>query len=292
MKSLKKIKIGIPRTSIYNKNGVLLKNFFLYLGCKIILSNESNQEAENNLPTDICTYIKSYYKHIMNLTNECDYTVISNCCEYYQQCHKYNKFLNVINCHLSKSHLLVINPRKYEILEYLKIGLKVTKNPLKIIISYILAKEKQKRHNLNKRNCEKNKLNSSKLKVLLVANYNNIENNDVSKYIIKKLEENNIKVLLSSNTPNKEAFIHSSYFEYKNIEKEAKKLVGAIYYYRYSIRGMIYINTNNCTIDKYIINIIKNNIKEIPIAVVDTTEDKKNIDIIINILNKEIDKFK
>ena len=288
MKTKKRIKVGIPRISIYNKKGSLIKNFFLYLGCKIILSNESNINLENNLPINMCNYNKSYYEHIISLTNSCDFIIILNKCEYYQICNKYNNFLSILNCHTDSKQLLTINPYKYELIEYLKIGFKITNNPLRIIISYYLAKQKQKKYHLNKMNHEKNKLNNEKIKILLVANYNNIENNNISKYIINKLKENNITTLLSFNIPTKEAILHSTYFEKKIKEKETKKLIGAIYYYRYCIRGIIYLDIDNCKIDKYIINTIKNDIKEIPIISIEGTKTTDNIDTALKTLIDKI----
>lgn len=284
-------KIGIPRISIYNKDGVLIKNFFLYLGYKIVLSNIEKEKYNNDLVANTCSYIKNYYEHIISLKNSCDYIIISNNCDYYQKCQKYKQLISNINCHLDKSQLLIINQNKIQLLEYLKIGFKLTKNPLKIIISYLLAKEKQRKHNINKINHEKNKLNSTKIKVLMVANYNNIENNIIAKHIINKLKKQDIKVLLSNYTKEKAAIIHSSYYEYKVREKETKKLVGAIYYYRYSIRGIIYLNNKNCLLDKYIINTIRNAIKEIPIINISIEEEIDNIETTLNILIKEINKY-
>ncbi len=289
---MKKIKIGIPRTCIYNKKGVLLKNYLIFLGCKIILSNETNIEKENNLPTDTCNYNKEYFKNIIKQTNSSNYIVIKSNCEYYQKCQKYKKFIDVIKCHIDNSQILMINPYKYELLEYFKMGFKITKNPLRIIVSYYLAKQKQKRYTINKNNYEKNKLNNDKQKVLLIANYNNIENNPITKYIINKLKENNITTLLSSNVKEKEAMLHSSFFENRNISKETKLLVGSIYYYRYCVRGIIYLTIPNCTIDKYIINIVKNEIKEMPIISIETTEIIENIETILKMLTKEISKYK
>ena len=290
---MKKIKIGLPQKCVYNKKGVLLKNFLIYLNCKIIINcEEESNIIEKNLPIDTCSYNKEYYKHITRLINSSDYIIILSNCEYYKKCHKYKELLEVLKCHIDNSQLLIINPYKYEMLEYLKIGLKITKNPLKIIISYYLAKQKQKRYSINKNNYEKNKLNNNQQKILLVSNYNNIENNSKIKYIINKLKDNNITTLLSSNIKDKDAILHSSYFENNNITKEAKKLVGAIYSYKYCVRGIIYLNITTCPIDKYIINIIKNEIKKIPIISIEETEEIENIETILNILIKEISKYK
>ena len=287
---MKKIKIGIPRTSIYNKEGALLKDYFLNLGCKIILSSQVNEQvfAKNNLPTNTCEYIKNYYSHIIKLMNGCDYIVISKYCEYYPSCRKNDYFLKSLACHFSSDQILTINPYKWEVIEYLKIGIKITKNPLRIIISYYLAKQKQKRNNNNKINHQINKLNNNQNKILIVSNYNNLENNDTVDNIINYLKHKNIAVLKSNHTKEKEAIIHSSYFKSGSLSIETKKLVGSIYYYRYCIKGIIYLSSSNCTIDTYIINNIKNDIKEIPIINININEDNLDIETALKILIKNI----
>ena len=128
--------------------------------------------------------------------------------------------------------------------------------------------------------------------MLLVSNYNNIEKNKITKYIIDKLKENNITTLLSSNLKEKEALLHSTYFENRNISKESKKIVGSIYYYKYCVRGIIYLYVTNCILDNYIINIVKNDLKEVPIISIETTENIENIETNLKVLIKEINKYK
>lgn len=291
---MKKPKIGIPRIAYYYKEGVFWKHFFLGLGCKIIMSKETDKEkiknGDNNLATDNCFQNILYFGHIMELSKSCDYILIYTNCSYYTSCINYKIFQNVIKKHLISSQILLFNNKKNNFIETIKIALNLTKNPFKILYSYIYAKDKQKKYNNNLENFEKNKINNQNNKILLVSNYNNIEDKYISSQIINYLSKNNITTLSSNHLSKKEAFFYSKYFNDQYITKDIKQLVGSIYYYQYSIKGIIYLSTNNCKLDNYIYNIIKNEIKNIPIINVESSNNiniETKLELLIDTINKD-----
>lgn len=272
---MRKTIIGIPRTAYYYKDGVFWKHFFLKLGCKIILSSETNKDiiknGNNNLPRNNCFQNKLLFGHIKMLSKSCDYILIYSSCSYYRNCINYKILKNNLNNHLISSQILDYNNNYLEIL---KIASKITKNPIKIIYSYIYAKKKQKNYNNNFKNYEKNKINCDNNKVLIIGNINNIDDKYISNIVINNLKKNNITPLFSNKLSKKEAIFFSKNYKEKISLLEIKRLVGSIYYYEYIIKGIIYIYDANCKVDNYIYEVIKKEFKRIP-----TIDIENNIDI-------------
>lgn len=274
---MKKRIIGIPRTAYYYKEGVFWKHFFLKLGCKIILSSETNnkikENGQNNLTSDNCFQNKLLFGHIKMLSKSCDYILIYSNCSYYNNCINYKILKNNLYNHLISSQILEYNNHKNKYLEIIRIASKITKNPIRIIYSYIYAQKKQNNYNINLENYEKNKLNNQNNKVLLIGNYNNIEDKYISNTIIDRFIKNNVTPLFSNKLSKKEAIFFSNNYKNKINSIEIKRLLGSIFYYEYSIKGIIYISNTNCKLDNYIFDVIKNEFKKIPIIDIKTNND-------------------
>jgi len=279
---MKKIKIGIPRAFLYHRYGVLWKNFFSLLGCKIILSPETNEEivmlGKNNTIDECCLSYKIYIGHVLYLKDKCDYLLVTRICDYGKKekvCTRFNGIYDNIKYLIPKNQIISYNINntkfKYELFGFIKMGFKITKNPIKIIYSYIYAQKKQKTYNLNKENEEKNKLHKSNKKILIISHFYNLNDKYISKYIKEYLEKNDITILCSDNLDNSLASSFSEYFSDTLYWKYSKEMIGALYYYRHQINGIIFISTYPCGIDALVNNlaIYKNNFLPILNLIID-----------------------
>ena len=273
---MKKIKIGIPRAFTYHRYGVLWKYFFQSLGCKLVLSPETNQEildlGINNTLDECCLSYKIYIGHVLYLNDKCDYLLISRICNYGKNdkvCTRFNEIYDNIKYLVPKKKILYYSIEhtkfKYEFLGFIKMGFIITKNPFKIIYSYIIAKKKQKQYDITKENEEKNKLLSKNKKILIISQFYNIKDKFISKYIIDYLTNNDITTLFSNYLDKKIASSFSEYFSDTLYWKYSKEMIGALYYYLHQIDGVIFISTYSCDIDSLVNNlaILKN--KQLPI---------------------------
>lgn len=288
---MKKIKIGIPRAFLYHRYGVLWRVFFESLGCKIILSPETNREiAElgiNNAIDECCLSYKIYLGHALYLKDHCDYILVSRICDYGKKdkvCTRFNGTYDTIKYLVPPSQILVYNIEhtkyKYEFWGFIKMGLKFSKNPIKIIYSYLLAKKKQKLYDINKENEEKNKLSKKKKKILIISHFYNINDKFISSYIKEYLESSNIIPLFSNYLDKKVAASFSEYFSDTLYWKYSKEMIGALYYYQYQISGVIFISTYPCGIDALVNNlaILKNNYLPILNLVIDENITKLSLE--------------
>ncbi|MBQ8218889.1 MAG: hypothetical protein IJZ79_03975 [Bacilli bacterium] len=269
---MKKIKIGIPRAMLYYRYGVLWKTFFENLGLNVVLSPETNREildlGINNTVDECCLSYKIYIGHAIYLSKKCDYILISRACDYGKKdkvCTRFNATFDNLKYLIPESQIIDYNieytKHNYPLPQFIKIGFKFTKNPIKIISSYYYATKKQKIYNQNNYNEERNKLLRNNKKILIISHFYNIKDKYISNYIINYLEKNNITPIFSNNLDRKTATKFSQYFSNTLYWKYSKEMIGSLYYYLHQIDGLIFISTYPCGVDSLVNNLAirKNN---------------------------------
>ena len=273
---MKKIKIGIPRALLYYRYGMLWKTFLEALGCKVMISPETNEEilklGITNTSRNSCISSKIFIGHVIYLAPLCDYILTPKICNYGKNekvCPIINKNYKKIKEYIPKDKILTYEIEhtkyRYEIIGLIKIGLKFTKNIIKILNSYLYAKSKEKEYNLSKNNENINKLSQNKKKILIVSQFYNIQEKILGKKIEEYLLSEKIAPILSNNIDYKTAIFFSEYFEDNVDWKYSKEMIGALYFYKYRVDGIIFISDENCKIDNYINKELMLKNKEIPI---------------------------
>ena len=280
---MKKITIGIPRALYYYRYGILWKNFFSNLGCHVIVSPETNQEiidiGVNNSTKKTCLPYTIFLGHAIYLSKRCDYLLLPRVGDYNKNdkvCPRHSEICDYIRSIISKKQILNlnINHKKYyyQPLELFRIALRITINPIKIIYSYLKASKKQKYYNITKQNEQKNKLLKPNKKVLIVSQFYNTEDSYFINKITKYLEKENIIFLYSNQMEFNVTRPFSEYLGYSIPWKHWQEMVGAIYYYKYQIDGIIILSIDDCPINKLIIPLVINKNKETPTLEICTTE--------------------
>ena len=283
--------IGIPRALLYYRYGVLWKTFLTNLGCKIILSPETNEEiielGTKNTIDECCLSYKIYIGHIIYLKDKCDYILAPRICDYGKKekvCTRFNGIYDNIKTLINPTKILSYNIQhtklQYEFIGLIKIGLKISKNPFKIIYSYIKGKKKQKNYYETKENEQINKLHNKNKKILILSHFYNLNDKYLIKYIKDYLENNNITVLYSDNLDKSLAKSFSEYFSDTLYWTYSKEMIGSLYYCRYQISGLIFISTYPCSLDALVNNlaIYKNNYLPILNLVLDENISKLNLE--------------
>lgn len=271
-----KLVIGIPRSFLYYRYGILWKNFFKKLNCKVIISSETTKktlEDGKNLSIDeSCLSSKIYMGHIKNLENKCDYILIPRIGDYGKNngvCTKFNGIYDVVKNSFPLINILDYNIEnsklKFEFFGFFRMGLKITKNIFKILYSYIYSKKKQKEYDIEQENKQINILKSKNKKLLIVSHPYNVYDNLIGVPIIKYLKENNFEIIYANLYNRKKAIL-----QYKSLSKTlywlySKELVGAINYYKDKVDGIIFITTFPCGPDSLVNELMIRKLKNIPI---------------------------
>ena len=287
---MKKIIIGIPRAFLYHRYGVLWKQFFSLLGCKIILSPETNQEilnmGINNTIDECCLSYKIYIGHVLYLSKNADYILVTRICDYGKKekvCTRFNGTYDNIRYLIPKRQIISYNLDKthhqYELIGFIKMGLKITKNPFKIIYSYLKALSKQRKYNQSKENETKNKLLKQNKKVLIISHFYNIKDKYISGFITEYLKNNDITLIFSNTLNTKIAREFSAYLSDTLYWTYSKETVGAFYYYKYQIAGVIFISSYPCGIDALVNNLLIYKNKKIPMLNLVIDENTSNLNL-------------
>ena len=272
---MKKIKIGLPQALTYHENNVLWKTFFNHLGCKVIVSPETYEDilklGNINTNQEFCLPYKIYLGHVLYLSKFCDYVLIANICNYGKHnkvCPRLSGTYDYIKTLIPKKNIIEYNidyiNKNYEFFEFIKMGLKITNNIVKILYSYMIGKIKQRRFNQNKEYEENNKFNQPKLKILLFSQIYNTNDKFIIGYIINYLKEQDIIPIFSNYLNNNTAFDFSEYFMDNLYWYYSKKMIGALYYYNHQLDGVIYLSMTNCIIDSLVNNLAISNNKHLP----------------------------
>ena len=272
---MKKIRIGIPKAFLYYRYKIFWKYFFKGLSCETVISEDTTKETiENGKKYSIdeaCLSSKIYLGHVYSLIDKCDYIFVPRVENYGKEekvCIKFNGIFDIVKNLFPEENILDINIEKTKqkniFLNYLKLGLKLNKNPFKVIKSYIVAVNRQKIYNKDRLKKQNEKLNNNKIKILLVAHPYNIYDNFIGTPIIKKLKKMNIELIYADVLNNKIAKQFAKKLSPTLYWTYSKELIGAIPYYQHSVDGIIFLTTFPCGPDSLVNELMIRKIKHIP----------------------------
>ena len=260
---MKKKVIGIPRAFLYYRYHILWKNFFKNLNYNILLSNKTTKETLNigkkYSIDESCLSSKIYIGHVYSLINKCDYILIPRVCNYGKNekvCVKFNATYDIIKNLFPESRIIEYNIEKTknnsEALSLIKLGIKLTKRPIKVIISYLKAKKQENKYlNTQMKNQEK-KLKSNKKKILIISHPYNIYDNYIGTPIINLLNNYNIEILYSDKLDRKISKKYSHKLSKTLYWTYSKEQIGSIIYYNNYIDGIIFITSFPCGPDSLV----------------------------------------
>jgi len=210
MKKTKKIKIGIPRGLLYHKYSLMWKSFFEFLGAEAIESPPTNKEIQTRgllISTDeTCLPHKIFLGHVDYLKDKVDFVFIPRIASLNKKEYLCDKFIATCDIvrniypHLKTLELNIdVNNRQSEPKAFLKTGLKLSKNPFKVIKAYKNAKKLQKLHDEKEIRAQAKKFkNENKgLKILIVSHPYNIYDELLGTSIISFLRSQKITILFS-----------------------------------------------------------------------------------------------
>lgn len=283
----KKIKVGIPRAFLYYRHYILWKNFFERLNCHIVLSPESSNEILD-LGTkysidESCLSSKMYLGHVASLVDKCDYILVPRIDNYGKKekvCVKFNALYDIVKNLFPELNLLTYNidktKYKTEFLGFIKMGLKINKNILKVIISYIIAKRKEKQQEQIDNITQNRKLNNNKIKILIVSHPYNIYDKYLSSNIINYLNDNDIQIIYADKLDKKMSIDYSKELSNTLYWTYSKELIGAVNYYKEIYDGVIFLTTFPCGVDSLVNELVLRKIT------------KPTLNIILDSSNSEI----
>lgn len=268
---MSKIKIGIPRSLFYYYYKDIWKYFFDEFNFELVISPKTNKKImENGIKyanDEMCLSLKNYIGHVHYLIDKCDYLLIPRIDNYGysdQTCTNFLAAYDIINNLFDVKILnyninLVKNGTEEKALINLVKEFGYSKEYASKKYKLALKKVEAKQNKLIKENIKK--LESEKIKILLVGHPYNLYDNMIGSEIIKYLEKNNIEI------------IYSDLF-HKEITNDLSKKLSCELYFKYNkenigciplvedkINGIIFLTTFPCGPDSLVNELVFRRIK-------------------------------
>ena len=240
-----------------------------------------------------------YLGHIVSSRDKCNYILIPQIINYGKEelvCEKINLASNIVNNLFPELDIITYKVEKskykFEFLEFIKMGLKINKNILRVVISYIIAKIRSNRQEKIAEITQNRKLNNDKIKILIVSQFYNIYDKYFAKDLIEYLNNNNIQLIYPDKLLKKTAIDYSKELSNTLNMNYSKELVGAVNYYKYLYDGLLFFSSDNCCIDNMVNELLIKKINKPSLNIFlsncnNTFEIKKNLDNFVNKLKEE-----
>lgn len=274
---MKNITIGIPRSLLYFRYHQLWQAFFQELNCKIVISPPTNRQIFNdgiNLSVDEnCLSVKVYLGHINYLKDKADYILVPRIVTVYkneQSCRKFSALYdNIVNTFKNIKlieYTVDVENGETEFIGFFKAGLKINKNPFKVISAYIKAKNRHKEFNNQMIKDQKKlmRLKDKDLTILIVAHPYVIRDIYIGRPIVQFLEKEGVRILYSDVINSDIAKKRSKKISTDIYWTESMEFIGAIDYHKKHIDGIIYVTVFSCGPDGLVVDLCQKKIKNIP----------------------------
>ena len=257
-----KVKIGLPRALFYYDEGEFLELFLEELGYDVLVSPKTDSEikglGEYYSNDEMCSSLKMFLGHIAYLKDRCDLIInvrFDNKGLLNQGCTNYlctsELIRNIFEKDIINIDIDELNKKtRYKSLysEFIKFGFDKKQIKHAYLFADIKANKNKKKNIIE----NTNKLNSDKVKVLLVGRAYNLYDEYIGVPISKLLIDKDIEVLYSNLFDYKEAMIMSQNVSKKLYWEQSRECVGAVEIAKNRIEGIIFLSSFPCGPDSLV----------------------------------------
>ena len=265
------MKIGIPKALYYYYFSDFWLYYFKELGVEVIISSDTNKEIVDKgnfyASDEMCLSLKIFLGHVASLQGKCDYLLVPNI-------HNFG-IKEQMCCNYVALYDLIENLFSFQILDYnidyrhhqkekkglLSIGKKLGFSKRKCEEAYEKAhiQYRQSRQHDILENAKK--LNSEKIKILLVGHPYNTYDPYIGGNIISYLEKTNCEVIYSDRFDSQSANLMSKYLSRELYWKYSKENIGSIILTKEKVDGIIFLTTFPCGLDSLVNELVMRKIE-------------------------------
>lgn len=280
---MSKITVGIPKALLYYKYHILWENFFNYLGCQVVVSEDTNKEIMSKgsqLSVDeSCLSLKIFVGHVNYLMNKkVDYIFVPRFVALHlgeKLCVKFmalndivrNTFpeVNILEYTVDRPHL------RFEFFGLMKIARQLGFSSIKASSAYQQARQAQLKFfngKLQEQERAIKNLDSSQPTILIVSHPYTTYDSLLGKTIIDFLESREVNIIYSDIVDKRLAQMKSKQLSTDLYWTYNKEFIGAIEIYKRYIDGIIFLMVFPCGPDSLVVNLCQNKISDLPVAVI------------------------
>ncbi len=269
--------IGLPRALLFFKYRYLWEKFFEKLGCKVVLSEETNKKilayGIRFSIDESCLPAKIYMGHIYSLIGKCDYILIPRIENFGPRegiCAKFNATYDIVQNTFKDAKLLDYNidvlNGKSELKGFIGMGKTLRKSYFESLLAYIAAKKVQAKKQKFMISSQFELLNSkNSLKILIVSHPYNIYDKAFGHPIINYLKKLGALTIFADVADSKTCIKKSSEFSKNLYWTYNKELIGAIGLYQGKVDGIIIVTAFPCGPDSLVNELMFRKLKDIPV---------------------------
>lgn len=264
--------IGIPKALYY----YYFKEFWLYyfqeLGVEVIISDDTNKEVIDKgnyyAADEMCLSLKAFLGHVASLEGKCDYLLVPNIHNFglkNQMCSNYVALYDLIE-NLFSFQILDYNidyiHHKTEKKGLLSIGKKLgfSKKECKAAYTKAYTKYRQFRQKEILKNVQK--LDSDKMKILLIGHPYNLYDSYIGGSIVSYLKKQNCEVIYSDQFDSQSLNSMGKYLSRELYWKYSKENIGSIVLCNDKIDGIIFLTTFPCGLDSLVNELVMRKIEK------------------------------
>lgn len=274
------IKVGIPGGLLYYRYDTFIHTFFESLDIECEYSTETNKKildmGVKKCVDEACLPIKIYHGHAENLKNKCDYLIIPRImtCEKNESiCPKFCGLPEMVKSGIKRHENIIDYPihmnKTYDLIQYfLKVGQALGVKEYKTIKALKNAYDK---HQQKIKGIQDEEYQHT---IFLGGHPYNIYDSFANMNLIQKLHEHQIGVITEERVSDYEKqqelkhLIKKPYWLFFKNNYGASKVLAK----KDRIDGVVYISSFSCGIDSITIEMMKNNLPDLPFLVLKIDE--------------------
>lgn len=254
------MKVGIIRALLYYRYGELFINFFKYLKVDYLLSPKTNKElidlGVKHSSSEVCLPLKVACGHLLYLRDKVDYLFIPQIIYPYEKLYPCPKMMGLPVIALSlcgKNKLLSPKIKGNFFFPLFFIGLRLKKDPFKIISAYLKAKSKKEKKTVS--------FDNKNLKVAIISHFYNVYDEAIGSILIETFKEEDFIIYLKDDLDEK--ILRKKDGFSKNIRWAfERELYNAFKYYLDKVDGICFFFSFACGPDSLIGEMMMREVKE------------------------------
>lgn len=268
--------IGLPRALFYFRYGCLWENFFRFLGCNVVVGEETNPgivaDGIRNSVDETCLPLKVFMGQVMALNGRCDYILVPR----FERLEKNDEFCvrffglyDTVRNTFGQAGLLSYNveARAYpaELTGLLQAGIKLNKNPAQVLWAYRRARQAQQIKDQSEIALQSALLKRQGVKILLAAQPYILHDPCLGGPIARIIREQGGVPVYSDRFDRAECRSHA-----KDISRDLywiinKEIIGAIAAQKEKVDGVILLTAFPCGTDSLVNELVLRRVRDIPI---------------------------
>lgn len=276
----KAITVGIPRSLLYFRYGVLWERFFQELEIRTIVSPPTNLEVMNTgarrAASEMCLAMKIFMGHVDALIGKCDYILVPRIRDFgirRVMCANFEALPDVVSNIFYEAPFRVLSydidssKKKDERHAMVEMAVSIGFSHGRANKAYKAARKAQNEADIRKAKDTEALYRKKDLKLAIAAHSYVLDDEYIGKPIIKYLEENGVTVIRADQVDRKQAMKESEKVSPTLKWELSREMVGSLAMHHQDIDGAILLSVYPCALDSMVNDMLlrKNKMAHIPI---------------------------